>query len=98
MVSRNETHRGADDEGSRTRGGTKANRYPDLPEITKYVNAAHAAEIAGVSRQYMHAQRRRFRTACTISGFLHFERDEIMDWAEGRVRADINGADTRRES
>jgi uncharacterized protein YqfA (UPF0365 family) len=52
-----------------------------------FVNVAEAAEMAGVTRQYVHLSIADFKTAQTISGFLHFERAEVEAWVAARADA-----------
>jgi len=71
-------------------------RKVDLPVVEEWVSAKEAADMAGVSRQYMHNQLGQFKTASRLSGFLVFGRKEIEDWVASREAALI--ADEWRKS
>jgi len=57
----------------------------DLPIVQEWVLVAEAAEIAGVSRQYLHNCIDQFESASQLSGFLAFRRDEIQAWSDKRM-------------
>jgi hypothetical protein len=67
--------------------GLKTSKYPDLPVNPVYVNVAEAADMAGVTRQYVHLSIPDLPSAQTISGFLHFERRDIERWITERADA-----------
>lgn len=59
-------------------------KLEDLPTVQEWILAAEAAEIAGVSRQYLHNSLHMFPSAAKISGFLAFKRAEVEEWSRQR--------------
>lgn len=58
-----------------------------LPVVKEWVMAAEAAEILGVTRQYIHNSVDKFKTAHRLSNFLVIKRSEVEKLAKERAEA-----------
>ena len=67
------------------KNGVKRTPVEDLPIVEEWVLVAEAAEIAGVSRQYLHNCVDQFESASQLSGFLAFRRAEVQEWSDKRM-------------
>lgn len=63
----------------------KKRSIEDLPIVDEWVLAREAAEIAGVSRQYLHNTLHQFESASRLSGYVAFRRSEVEEWARKRA-------------
>jgi predicted DNA-binding transcriptional regulator AlpA len=77
-VKKNSTKDGAKD-------GTRKPKVEELPIVQEWILVSEAAEMAGVSRQYLHACLHQFESASRLSGFLAFRRAEVEEWIARRV-------------
>jgi hypothetical protein len=80
-------------------GQGAASPFDEFPILTEWVTAAEAAEIGGVSRQYIHNRAHQFTSAHRLGtrpaptdddpdaregGMLVLLRAEVEEWAAGR--------------
>ena len=60
-------------------------KLEDLPLLDEWVGAATASEIAGVSRQHLHAILHEFPGARNLDGWLVLPRADVEAWAAKRA-------------
>jgi predicted DNA-binding transcriptional regulator AlpA len=68
-----------------TKDGARKPKVEELPIVQEWILVSEAAEMAGVSRQYLHACLHQFESASRLSGFLAFRRAEVEEWIARRV-------------